>query len=69
MLNRIMTKDGVSTVQLHVLTGIPKRTLDHYRSGTREMSLVNGLKIADALHVEPWELILEPWDVIDEARS
>lgn len=67
MLNQIMTKKGVSTVQLSTMTGIPKRTLDHYRSGTRQMNLLNGLKIADALEVEPWDLIRDPIDNVEEA--
>ena len=57
MLNKIMIELGWSTQRLANETGISKRTLDHYRGGTRQMSLVNGLKIADALGIDAHELI------------
>jgi len=57
MLNKIMVELGWSTIRLANETEIPKRTLDHYRDGTRQMNLVNGLKIADALGVDPHDLI------------
>jgi DNA-binding Xre family transcriptional regulator len=57
MLNKIMVELGWSTQRLANETGISKRTLDHYRDGTRQMNLVNGLKIADALGVDAHELI------------
>lgn len=60
MLNQIMNELGWTTVRLSLETGIPKRTLDHYRNGTRQMNLVNGLKIADALGIDAHELIKEP---------
>ena len=59
MLNKIMLDLNWSTLKLSDITGIPKRTLDHYRNGTRQMSLVNGLKIADALKIDPHTLVKE----------
>ena len=46
-----------TTQQLSNATGISKRTLDHYRDGTRQISLINGIKIADALDIDIHKLI------------
>lgn len=54
-----MNELGWTTIRLANETGISKRTLDHYRNGTRQMNLINGLKIADALGIDPHELIKE----------
>lgn len=59
MLNKILIKKGWSTQQLANATGISKRTLDHYRDGTRKISLENGIKIADTLDIDIHELIEE----------
>ncbi len=58
MLNEIMKKKGITSQELSDMTGIPKRTIDEYR-GTRhkEPSLSRGIKIADALNVDPRELV------------
>lgn len=58
MLNEIMKKKKITTQELADKTNIKKRTLDHYRSGRREPSLSKGVKIAEALEVEPRELIV-----------
>ena len=57
-LGKIMKEKNITTQELAEKTGITKQTLDQYRSGRRkEPSFSNGLKIADALGVDPHELI------------
>ena len=58
VLSEVMKEHGVTSQELSEMTGISKRTIDEYRSERRKMpSLVNGLKIADALGINPHELI------------
>lgn len=60
ILREIMTKKGITSQLLAEQTGISKRTIDEYRSSRRkEPSLSNGLKIADALGIDPHELFAE----------
>jgi transcriptional regulator with XRE-family HTH domain len=55
-----MKEKKVTSQQLADLTGISKRTIDEYRGGRRkEPSFTNGLKIAKALKVNPYDLIKE----------
>lgn len=62
MLSEILKNKKITTSRLSEMTGISKRTLEHYRAGTRQMNLINGLLIADALEIDPH-------DLINEARS
>lgn len=59
ILKEICNDKKVTSQELADRTGIPKRTIDEYRSRRKEPSLSNGLKIADALGVDPHELIKE----------
>ena len=60
MLDEVMKELNVTTKRLSELTGIPKQTLDAYRVGRREPALSVGLKIADALGVDPHRLVSPP---------
>lgn len=58
MLSEIMKEKGMTSQQLSDITGISKRTIEEYRgSRKKEPSLSNGLKIADALGIDPHELL------------
>lgn len=57
MLDEVMKELKITTKALSEMTGIPKQTLDAYRAGRREPSLSIGLRIADALRVDPHRLI------------
>lgn len=60
ILKEIMQERNITSQALADLTGISKRTIDEYRSARRkEPSLSNGLKIADALNIDPHELLSE----------
>ena len=60
MIGEIMKKKSVTSQQLSEMTGIKKQTIDSYRPPRmKEPSLSNGIKIADALGVDPHELIGE----------
>lgn len=60
ILREIMNEKNITSQTLADKTGISKRTIDEYRSNRRkEPSLSNGLKIADALGIDPHELIKE----------
>lgn len=59
ILREICNEKGVTSVSLSEKTGIPKRTIDEYRNRRKEPSLSNGLKLADALGIDPHELIKE----------
>lgn len=59
-LTEIMQERGVTSENLAKLTGIPKTTINEYRSSRKkEPSLSRGLKIADALGIDPHDLIKE----------
>ncbi|MGN0170676.1 MAG: helix-turn-helix domain-containing protein [Lachnospiraceae bacterium] len=59
-LNDVMKKKKITSQALADRSGIPKRTIDEYRSGRRkEPAFSTGLKIAEALEVDPRELIKE----------
>ena len=62
ILKEICNQLNVSSVSLSEKTGISKRTIDEYRNRRKEPSLSNGLKIADALGIDPHELIKESDD-------
>ena len=55
-LKEVMESKGMTTKELAEMTGISKRTLDEYRAARKNPSLCNGLKIADALRIDPREL-------------
>lgn len=60
ILQEIMKKKNVTSQTLAEKTGISKRTIDEYRGSRRkEPSFTNGLKIAKALEVDPYELVEE----------
>lgn len=60
ILREILNEKNITTQSLADKTGISKRTIDEYRSSRRkEPSLSNGLKIADALGIDPHELFKE----------
>lgn len=57
-ISEIMKEKGITTEQLAALTGIPKTTINEYRCARKkEPSLSRGIKIAEALGVDPKELI------------
>lgn len=60
LLKEIMLEKNITSQELANKTGISKRTIDEYRGSRRkEPSYSNGLKIAKALGVDPYELIKE----------
>lgn len=60
ILREVMANLGVTSQDLSDRTGIPKRTIDEYRSSRRkEPSLSKGLKIAEALGINPNDLFSE----------
>lgn len=60
VLREILHEKGITSKQLADMTGISKRTIDEYRGKRRkEPSLSNGLKIADAIGIDPHELFKE----------
>lgn len=60
ILNDIMKAKKITSQALADKTGISKRTIDDYRSGRRkEPAFSTGLKIAEALGVDPRDLIKE----------
>ncbi len=56
-LTEIMKSKGISSIQLSEMTGIKKMTIENYRQERREPSFSNGMKIADALGIDPHELL------------
>lgn len=56
-LNYYLNKLDKTSLWLSEQTGISKRTLDSYRSGVREPSFTNGLKISKALNINPYDLL------------
>lgn len=56
-LDRILQEKKIPTSWLSAKTKIPKQTLDSYRQNRRTMNLVNGLKIAYALSISPFDLV------------
>ena len=59
VLGEIMKDKKITSQQLADRCGISKRTIDEYRNRSKEPSLSKGLKIADALEIDPHELIKE----------
>ena len=57
MLDNIMKERKITSKALSEMTGISQRTIEGYRVGRREPSLSAGLAIADALTVDPHELL------------
>ncbi len=63
ILKEIMEEKKITSQALADKTGIPKQTIAQYRTGRRkEPALSNGLKIAEALGVDPRDLIKEDTD-------
>lgn len=63
ILKEIMEEKKITSQALADKTGISKRTIDEYRGARRkEPSLSNGLKIAEALGVDPRELMKKDTD-------
>ena len=63
-LKQIRTEKGITLVQLHEMTGIPKRTIeDIQRRGDCVVS--NAIKLADALGVTLDELCRDRTDVTE----
>ena len=60
MLDEVMKELKVKTKDLAEMTGISIRTLESYRNERREPALSVGLKIADALGVDPHRLVSPP---------
>jgi len=63
-LNRIMSARKISSRELAEMTGLPKQTIDAYRrrKSPRMPSFDAGMRIADALGVDPHELLDERED-------
>lgn len=59
ILKEICKERKITSQELSNRTGISKRTIEEYRSRRKEPSLSNGLKIADALEIDPHDLIQE----------
>lgn len=59
ILREICVEKGITSNKLAELTGISKRTIDEFRGRRREPYLSVGLKIADALGIDPHELFLD----------
>lgn len=62
ILKEIMEEKKVTSQALADKSGIPKQTIDQYRSGRREPSFTKGIIIAQALDVDPRELVKEDTD-------
>ena len=60
MLDDVLKELQVTTKKLSEMTGISQRTLESYRNERREPSLSVGLRIADALGVDPHRLVSSP---------
>jgi len=60
MLDEVMKELKIKTKDLAEKTGISVRTLESYRNGRREPALSVGLRIADALGVDPHRLVSPP---------
>ena len=58
-LNKIMSAKKVSSKDLALMTGLPKQSIDAYRrlKNPRMPSFDVGMRIADALGVDPHELL------------
>lgn len=59
VLREVAKKLGVSSMEIAEKTGISKKTIDEYRTRRKMPSLANGLKIADALGIDPHDLIVD----------
>ena len=62
ILKEIMEEKKITSQALADKTGIPKQTVDQYRTGRREPSFTKGIIIAQALDVDPRDLIKEDTD-------
>ena len=62
ILREICKEKKVTSQELANKTGISKRTIDEYRQRRKEPSLSNGIKLADALGVNPRDLIKKESD-------
>lgn len=59
VLREICNEKGITTLELSQMTGIKVTTINEYRNRRKMPSLINGLKLADALGIDPHELIKE----------
>lgn len=59
ILKKIMEEKSITSQALADKSGIPKQTIDQYRTGRREPSFTKGIIIAQALGVDPRDLIKE----------
>ena len=59
ILKKVMEEKSITSQALADKTGIPKQTIDQYRTGRREPSFTKGIIIAQALDVDPRDLIKE----------
>lgn len=62
ILKEIMEEKKITSQALADKCGIPKQTIDQYRTGRREPSFTKGIIIAQALDVDPRDLIKEDTD-------
>lgn len=56
ILREICKEMNVTSASLSEKTGIPISTINEYRTRRKEPSLSNGLKLADALGIDPHKL-------------
>lgn len=59
ILREICNEKNIASQELADKTGIPKRTIDEYRTRRKEPSLSNGLKIADAIGIDAHDLFAQ----------
>ena len=63
ILGEVMSEKKITSQELAEKSGISKRTIDEYRgSRKKEPSFIKGMIIAEALNVDPRELIKEETD-------
>ena len=62
ILKKVMEEKSITSQALADKSGIPKQTIDQYRTGRREPSFTKGMIIAQALDVDPRDLIKEDTD-------
>ncbi len=55
-LTKIMKEKNITSKTLAEMTGIKQWTIEAYRQERREPTVKNGLTIANALGVDPYEL-------------
>lgn len=59
-LGEVMRERGITSAELAELSGVPLRSITEYRSARRkEPSLSTGLRLADAMEIDPHEFYRE----------